>query len=263
LIPVSDWLIIKPKRLDQKKYDQWIAHPFIVNEKIHTQDGETLDVMFYNANKIPTYEDEVIYMYSHGNSGWSGLVLESATCTYLANRGSVFVYDYRGYGKSTGYASSIGCMRDSVDVYKYLVNTKKVNHKKIILFGHSMGACVTSYLMNYLSHNNIPYPKVMIIQNAFENIQRACNDTVPFSGRFIVSDMKTDNYIKKIDKLKDDIDILILHSKDDKVIHPSHSADLAKHVKNNRIKFILLEGTHDNPVYDESFDRYVKMIKDL
>jgi len=72
LIPISDWLILKPKQLDQKKYDEWIAHPFIVNEKIHTQDNEILDAMFYNANKIPTYEDEVIYMYSHGNSGWSG-----------------------------------------------------------------------------------------------------------------------------------------------------------------------------------------------
>jgi hypothetical protein len=132
-----------------------------------------------------------------------------------------------------------------------------VNPKKIVLYGHSLGACVTAYLMNHLVQNDKVYADRMIIQNAFENIQRVCNDMVPFFGKFIVSDMKTDKYIKNIDSLKDNIEICIIHSKDDKLIHSNHSVNLSKYVKNNKLKFIMLEGTHDNPMHDETFDRYL------
>lgn len=272
LSPVSDRLILKPEPFDQKKYDKWIQNPYVVHEKIHTKDGEILDAMFYNANNVPTYDDEVIYMYSHGNSGWSSLVLESTTCVHLAKTGSVFVYDYRGYGKSTGKPSSLGCLKDSVEAYKFLVYVKNVDPKRIILFGHSLGACVTSYLMNHLIQKNdnnlvsssLPKTKfnskVMIIQNAFENIQRVCNDVVPFFGKFVVSDMTTDLYIRNIDNMSNDIDICIVHSKDDELIHSNHSMDLAKRIMNNRLKLILLEGTHDNPVHDTVFDQYLQAV---
>lgn len=188
------------------------------------------------------------------------MVLETTTVTYLANRGSVFVYDYRGYGKSTGTPSSIGCLKDSIEAYKFLVDVKKVDPKNIILYGHSLGACVTTFLMNHVLHYEDISPDVMIIQNAFENIQRVCNDIIPLLGKFIVSDMKTDLYIKNIDNLKNNIKICIIHSKDDELIHFNHGCDLAKHVKNNNLKLILLDGTHDEPVHDESVAGYLNEI---
>lgn len=64
LSPLSDRLILKPCPFDQEKYEKSLAHPFIINEKIYTKDGEILDVLFYNANKFPTYGDDVIYIYT-------------------------------------------------------------------------------------------------------------------------------------------------------------------------------------------------------
>lgn len=269
LSPISDKLILKPEPIDHQKYNKWLSDPFAINEKIHTLDGEILDAMFYNANKVPTYDDDTIYMYSHGNSGWVGPVLESTTVHYLARRGSVFVYDYRGYGKSTGKVSSTGCLRDAISIYAFLVEVKKVKPTKIILFGHSLGACVTTYLMHHLvmeniknnvptTHNNIS--KIMIIQNAFENIHRVCNDMVPFVGKYVVSDMNTDRYIKSIDDNHTDIIICIIHSKDDELIHHNHSVALSKHIKNNVTYFVSVNGTHDNPQHNETIDEFLVKI---
>lgn len=259
LIPLSNMIILKPAKLDAKAYDKLLTNPHIINEKIHTSDGEILDAMFYNMNKVPKYDD-VIYMYSHGNSGWTGLILESTSCDYLANYGSVFVYDYRGYGKSTGKPSCDGCLKDCIEVYFFLVNIKKVNPKNIILYGHSLGACVTSYLVDYLVQNFCQVPSHMIIQNAFENIERLCDEIIPFSGKLISGPLQTNKYLKNIDKTHNIIDICIIHGKDDKLIHFSHSIDLANQIKNNNVTIILLNGTHDILTYDNAMDNYLNKL---
>ena len=33
--------------------------------------------------------------------------------------------------------------------------------------------------------------------------------------------------------------------------------NITQPILNNKLKFIMLEGTHDNPVHDETFDRYL------
>src|SRR5579872_4997485 len=74
---ISDYKIFCPKHVDEVVYQKWISNPFLINEKITTDDGSILDAGFYNAFNVPSYETDIIYLYSHGNSGWLGDVLES------------------------------------------------------------------------------------------------------------------------------------------------------------------------------------------
>ena len=262
LIPLSDYIILKPESIDQQKYNYWLNNPNSINEKIYTKDGETLDAFFYNKNKKPSYEDDIIYLYSHGNSGWNGVVLESNTGIYLSSRESVFVYDYRGFGKSSGMPSCDGCFQDSIDIYNFLIHDKKVNPKRIVLFGHSLGACVTSYLMNHILENKIESSNIMILQNAFENIQKICTDILPFIGQYIVSNMKTDIFIRNIDNLDNDINICIIHSTTDELINFSHSVNLANSIKTNNPKLILVTGTHSNIIYNDSVNNHILCIRE-
>jgi len=256
-----------PESINQKHYDKWLSDPFLINETIKTKDDIELDAMFYNNFRKPSYDTDIIVLYSHGNSGCCCSVLESSAPQYFLNRPktdkiSVFVYDYRGYGRSTGKASSYGCLKDSIAVYKFLINDKKVDPKRIILFGNSLGCCVTSYLMDYILNHYIASekPKIMIIQNPFQNIHRICNEVVPGSGYFLFSPLQTDKYIKNIDNNTNHIDMCFIHSKSDELIHYSHSVDLAAHVKNNKSKVIMLGGGHANPIHNQEFDDYINMI---
>lgn len=57
---------------------------------------------------------------------------------------SVFIFDYRGYGKSGGSPTEKGTYLDAESVWDYLVNARHVQLEKIILFGCSLGGAVAA-----------------------------------------------------------------------------------------------------------------------
>jgi hypothetical protein len=56
-----------------------------------------------------------------------------------ANGFNLFVFDYRGYGKSEGAASRRGVYEDSVAAVEYIQSRTDIDPSKIILFGQSIG----------------------------------------------------------------------------------------------------------------------------
>lgn len=52
---------------------------------------------------------------------------------------NVFVFDYRGYGKSAGEPDRRGLVDDSVAVVQYVASRKDVDRDRIVLYGQSMG----------------------------------------------------------------------------------------------------------------------------
>jgi hypothetical protein len=52
---------------------------------------------------------------------------------------NIFIFDYRGYGKSEGEPNEEGIYLDSQAAYDWLVKVKKIMPENIILFGRSLG----------------------------------------------------------------------------------------------------------------------------
>jgi predicted esterase len=257
---ISHSIILKPDPFDEEIYNRWSNKKNLIKESIKTIDGELLDAMFYNKSKNPSYENDIIYLYHHGNTGWIGLVLESNTCKYLTNYGSLFVYDYRGYGKSTGKPTDDGLFIDSVSVWNFLVKEKKVDPKRIIMFGHSLGSSVLSNLTKHLLENNKKYSETLILQNPFSSIDHVCNDIVPWVGKFVQLDFKTDETFSQIDKLTSNLKIFIIHSDEDELINKSHSYAIASRIKNNKNRIIIVPGTHDDPEYTEEVHKVLTKV---
>ena len=61
---------------------------------------------------------------------------------FLRKGFSVFLFDYRGFGKSSGSPSERGLYRDGLAAWAYLVEKESVPPEKIVLHGHSIGAAV-------------------------------------------------------------------------------------------------------------------------
>ena len=59
---------------------------------------------------------------------------------------SVFIFDYRGFGKSSGEPSEIGTYQDAEAAWNYLVETRRVTPSSIVLFGESLGGAVAAWL---------------------------------------------------------------------------------------------------------------------
>lgn len=260
----SNKIIFKPMKTitylkDKNKDKNGDNSHYFISETISTPDNILIDACLHNSYKQPSYNDQIIYLYSHGNAGDIKLVVKSKTIKYLSKYGSVFIYDYRGYGMSTGKPSDRGIFIDSRSVWTFLVNVKHVSPQNIILFGHSLGTSVSANLMLNILKTNTEYrerwPRGMILQNPFFSIHQLIDEHAPFKIKnFIISEFSTNLFFKQIDSLTNNITINIIHSNEDELISSSHSIDLHKLIINNKCQLFLVPGTHNTPIYDNIID---------
>ncbi|MFO7987093.1 MAG: alpha/beta hydrolase [Desulfatiglandaceae bacterium] len=100
------------------------------------QDGTRLHGWFF-----PSPDDGPVVLFSHGNAGNISHRLENVKG--LVDQGlGVFLYDYRGYGKSKGRPSEKGIYEDGLAAYDHLTGQKGVPPERIVCFGRSLGAAV-------------------------------------------------------------------------------------------------------------------------
>lgn len=110
---------------------------------------------------------------SHGNGGSIDhrIVLLPSM---LRCKTSVLMYDYRGYGKSTGEPTIDGIKEDGLSVYDYAKNELHYKPENIIVYGESLGSGVTTYIARNRTVGGI------IIQSGFSSLSDAAKDRLPW-----------------------------------------------------------------------------------
>ena len=95
---------------------------------------------------VETRADRPVMLWCHGNAGNIIHRLENLKLLYQLGL-SVFLFDYRGYGKSQRYdPSENGLYQDAIGAYDYLTRIRKIRPERICLFGRSLGAAVAGEL---------------------------------------------------------------------------------------------------------------------
>ena len=244
-------IIFVPSKKDEEIYNQYLDDENIIHETLITQDNIKISSCLYNANKIPSYDDDNIIILSHGNSGILSKIIYEYTAKKLSKYGSLFIYDYRGYGDSSGKPTYDGLFNDIMCVWNFLTQTKKISPNKITLFGHSLGTTVSSYLITQLIKTNQEYPKRLILQNPFYCIKRLAKEFSPLLSHFVIAPYETYKFFKYMDEKVSDINIIIIHCYDDELISCEHSKDLKKIIKNNKCELFLTDGSHNRPIYND------------
>ena len=81
-------------------------------------------------------------LYSHGNAG--NLAANARSIVGLQQSGlNVFIYDYRGYGESTGGPPREKlAYEDAERAWAYLVRERRISPAAIVVYGHSLGGVV-------------------------------------------------------------------------------------------------------------------------
>jgi len=105
-----------------------------------------------------------VLLWCHGNAGNISHRLENIR--RLSQRGiSIFIFDYRGYGRSTGVPSEAGLYQDALASYDYLIHVRKISPERLILFGRSLGAGVAGEVA-------VQRPSAgLILEGSFPSIQ--------------------------------------------------------------------------------------------
>ena len=89
--------------------------------------------------------DRPVILWCHGNAGNIINRLENLRELYRIGL-SVFIFDYRGYGRSQGKPSEEGLYQDAFGAHDYLTRTRMIRPERIIIFGRSLGAAVAGEL---------------------------------------------------------------------------------------------------------------------
>lgn len=156
----------------------------------------------------------------------------------LRSGGSVLLYNYRGYGKSTGSPSLEGVCLDAVSAYDYLVTQQNYPGSSIIAYGESFGSGVTGQLALRRRVGGV------VLQSGFSSLLRASKDTLPWLRiypRFCFPAQMMDN----IDVFKrTHPPLLIVHGEKDRVLRCDNARDLFARASAPKSIVYLPEGTH-------------------
>lgn len=114
-----------------------VAHTSGRQVWIETEDHQQIDAC-YIEHPYP----QAVALYCHGNLGtvdkWKILAERLSRQHQL----SILVFDYRGYGRSTGVTSERGILRDAAAARDWLARENGIRPCDVVLIGRSLGGAV-------------------------------------------------------------------------------------------------------------------------
>ena len=185
-------------------------------------------------------------LFFHGNAGNISFRLSYIKKLYELGF-SILIFDYPGFGLSTGTPNEELCIKCGQEFYKYLLNTKKYSNKEIILYGESIGGSIATSVANIY---NVKY---LILQSTFTDIKDIIKLVTTFN--FMLYDnigFQTLESLKiryKLNQLTKKMKTMVIHSNEDELIDISHAIQLAKYANN----YYLSNGSHSNINIDDDF----------
>jgi fermentation-respiration switch protein FrsA (DUF1100 family) len=217
-----------------------------------TQDGIKLNGWFFPANSNSP-RSRLVVLLCHGNGGNISHRLQMAEAL-LSTGLNVFLFDYRGYGRSTGRPSEEGTYRDGEAAYKWLLQKGFVG-KNILLFGESLGGGVAAELATRFEIGGL------ILQSTFTCIADIGADLFPWLPVRWLAHIKYDT-LSKLPRIK--APLLVMHSRDDSLIRFRHS-EINFAAANDPKLFCELAGDHNDPLTNRpkfiaDFERLLKLI---
>ena len=199
---------------------------------IETDENCRIHAWYYNSNN----KSKPTLLICHGNAGnltYRNTIMENL----IYNNISFLIFDYKGFGKSSGKTYVNSTYDDARNCYEYMKNTLKIDN--IIPFGESIGCYPASKVaLTYQTDKLIllsgPHNISTVVSNIFgKYISKIIN-------LFTAGDIDVGNNLINYNGKT-----LILHSKDDRIVCYENSKLNEKMCTSS--EFIDIKGGHNNP----------------
>lgn len=188
-------------------------------------------------------------LFSHGNAGNIADRLESVSIFRKMDLG-VLVYDYGGYGKSTGTPSEKRCCEDAYFMWLWLTREKKILPQNIILFGRSLGGAVTADLATRVECAGV------VLESTFLSTIEVAKDIFGWVPKFFAKGNEF-NTREKVPKIK--APVLVIHSPEDTLVRYYHGKKIYELVNSEKY-FLEIKGDHNNG-FVLTGDKYVEELR--
>ncbi|WP_456415908.1 alpha/beta hydrolase [Thiolapillus sp.] len=215
-------------------------------EDVYLQTGDGLRL---HGWYIPYPGAKQTLLFFHGNAG--NISHRRASVEIFHRLGlNVFIFDYRGYGKSQGRPDEQGLKQDARAAWRHLVEERGLDRNQVILFGRSLGGAVAAELAARVQ------PGGLILESTFSSARDMAEVIFPLLSRvlFLRFEFDTLAQIRRVSS-----PLLVLHSPDDEMI-PFRLGEKLFAAANEPKYFARMNGGH-NGAFLKSQPAYEQVLK--
>lgn len=196
---------------------------------ITTSDGETLHGWW-----IPATDAKGTVLFFHGNAG---------NISHRINYLKMFeqlgyntlLFDYRGYGQSSGAPSEFGTYLDAQAGWRYLTEIQDIAAERIVLFGESLGGAVAAWLAAQEK------PGMLVLASTFTSVPAMAAEIYPFLPVRWLARIHY-NTLESLQSVT--CPVFIAHSTEDEIVPFEQSQQLFKAAPEPK-QFLFLAGGHN------------------
>lgn len=208
---------------------------------LETDDGERLHGWW-----LPRPDARATLLFHHGNAGNISHRLDSLLLFHQLEL-NVLIFDYRGYGQSSGRPSEAGVYADARAAWNWLVDDKQIPPDRIVLFGRSMGGAIAAQLASEVNAG------AMILESTFSSVPDVAAEIywwLPVRWLARIRFPTIEHVVAS------DIPLLVVHSRDDEIIAFAHAERIVAAVAEGRAELLEIQGDH-NTGFLRSGERYL------
>lgn len=242
---LQDYFFFRPEILP-KQFEY--KYPFPFDEvNFEMEDGSQINGIHF---KVPNSKGVIYYLKGNSRSikGWGRFARDFVSKGY-----DFFMFDYRGFGKSSGKRTEQALYNDAQTVYKWLSSTYAED--EIVIYGRSLGSGIATRIASWNK------PKMLILDAPFYSFLyqiRQYGFWLPL--KYILRyKIRSDQFIKKVT-----CPIFIIHGNLDRLIAYKQGVMLHELTK-DRSKLITIEGgKHNNlPEFPDYHEYLYDILHDM
>ena len=214
------------------------APPGVEEQWFTTSDGVKLHGWLFRSGS-----PAIVWL--HGNGG--SIAERAPMAAELSRRGiSVFIAEYRGYGKSEGKPTESGLYEDALAAYDHVAKS----FPEIVIYGESLGGPYAAYVAK---HRKV---RCVIIENSFPSLLALGNALYkPFPlGWTAPRAMATTRWLNEAG-----VPVLVMHGKRDEVIPFALGQQLYDGLTVPK-EMLVSETAHHSEIPETEGDRYYEAV---
>lgn len=203
-----------------------------------------------NAWFVPAEKAQLTVLFCRGNGGTLSDWIEAGHLFHLIGV-NILLFDYGGYGRSTGRPSESRLYEDGRAAWRWLTEERKIPPAQIVVIGHSIGGGVAAQLATEVK------PAALILQSTFTSIPDVAQEMFPYLP---VKPFIRDRFTTRDKLARISCPLLVVHSPSDTMIPFAHGRALFDRAREPK-QFLEIRGDHNegmlSPDYMRGVERFI------
>ena len=219
------------------------------------------DVIFSTSDGVGLHgwfvpgKGDLTWVWFHGNAGNISHRLDNLILLHQHLGINIFIFDYRGYGRSEGSPSEKGMYLDAESALDYLRSKKGIDHSRIVLFGRSLGCAIAVEMaLRHQTH-------AVILESPFTSLQDMARRSHPVLASLLPVGVLVRSRFDSLSKIKRiRSPIMIMHGDRDEIIPLDMGRTLFEAAGEPK-RFYTIEGAGHNDTYLVSRGTYFEVLR--